>query len=65
VIEKRMAQAVSEISHYHEFDYIIINDDFDTALAELEAIVCANRLRKEKQILRYQGLFSSLLDEAQ
>lgn len=63
VIEGRMTKAVAEISHYNEFDYIIVNDDFDTALAELEAIVCANRLKKEKQILRHKDLFSSLLDE--
>lgn len=63
VIEKRMAKAVSEISHYSEFDYIIVNDDFDVALSELEAIVCANRLRKEKQVIRHEALFTSLLDE--
>ena len=63
VIERRMAKAVSEISHYNEFDYIIVNDDFDTALGELESIVCSNRLRKEKQILRHKALFESLLDE--
>jgi len=63
VIDKRMAKAVGEISHYNEFDYIIVNDDFDTALGELEAIVCANRLAKEKQIIRHKGLFASLLDE--
>lgn len=63
VIDGRMAKAVGEISHYNEFDYIIVNDDFDTALSELESIVCANRLRKEKQILRHKELFSSLLDE--
>ena len=62
-IERRMTKAVGEISHYNEFDYIIVNDDFDTALSELEAIVCANRLKKEKQILRHTDLFSSLLDE--
>lgn len=63
VIEKRMAKAVSESSHYNEFDYIIVNDDFDTALSELEAIVCAQRLKKEKQILRQKALFSALLGE--
>lgn len=63
VIASRMAQAVSEISHYYEFDYIIINDQFDKALSELESIVCANRLCKEKQFIRHQTLFSSLLDE--
>lgn len=63
IIDRRMTKAVGEISHYNEFDYIIVNDDFETALSELEAIVCANRLKKEKQILRHKILFSSLLDE--
>ncbi|MBI3574368.1 MAG: guanylate kinase [Gammaproteobacteria bacterium] len=39
VIAKRMAAAVSEISHYREFDYAVVNDDFEAALADLEAIV--------------------------
>ncbi|XOV79833.1 MAG: guanylate kinase [Aestuariibacter sp.] len=61
VIDKRMASAVSEISHFGEFDYIIVNDDFDTALAELESIVCAQRLRRVKQIIRQQHLFDELM----
>jgi guanylate kinase len=61
VIEQRMQKAVSEISHYHEFDFIVINDDFDSALAELDSIVSARRLRKEKQVIRHQGLFADLL----
>ncbi|MGJ8680218.1 guanylate kinase [Paraglaciecola sp.] len=63
VIEQRMAKAVSEISHYHEFDYIVVNDDFDAALAELDAIVMTRRLRKEKQIIRHQQLFDNLLGD--
>ena len=46
-----------------EFDYIIINDDFDTALNELGSIVCSNKLRKEKQMLRHKALFEALLHE--
>jgi guanylate kinase len=61
VIAKRMTQAVEEISHYHEFDYVVVNDDFDAALAELDAIVTSRRLRKEKQIIRHQQLFTDLL----
>ena len=61
VIEQRMIKAVSEISHYQEFDFIIVNDDFNTALSELEAVVCARRLRKQKQIIRHQQLFDDLL----
>lgn len=61
VIQDRMNKAVSEISHYHEFDYIVVNDDFDAALAELDAIVSSRRLRKEKQVMRHQSLFENLL----
>ncbi|WP_158965715.1 guanylate kinase [Paraglaciecola sp. L3A3] len=64
VIAQRMAKAVSEISHYHEFDYIVVNDDFDAALAELDAIVMTRRLRKEKQIIRHQQLFENLLGDS-
>lgn len=38
-IERRMRQAMSEMSHYEEFDYIVVNDDFDLALADIRAIV--------------------------
>ena len=43
-IAKRMAEAESEMSHYNEFDYVIVNDDFQQALAELKAILTAERL---------------------
>jgi guanylate kinase len=56
-----MTKAVSEISHYHEFDFIVVNDNFSAALSELDAIVITRRLRKEKQIIRYQQLFNNLL----
>ena len=61
IIEQRMTKAVSEISHYHEFDFIVVNDNFTAALSELDAIVTTRRLRKEKQIIRQQQLFDSLL----
>ena len=61
IIEQRMTKAVSEISHYHEFDFIVVNDNFSAALSELDAIVITRRLRKEKQIIRYQQLFNNLL----
>jgi guanylate kinase len=61
VIAKRMAKAVAEISHYHEFDFVVVNDDFAAALGELDAIVSSRRLRKEKQIIRHQSLFENLL----
>jgi guanylate kinase len=61
IIKQRMTKAVSEISHYHEFDFIVVNDNFTAALSELDAIVTTRRLRKEKQIIRHQQLFDNLL----
>lgn len=62
-IAKRMAEAVSEMSHYNEFDYVIVNDDFQTALGELKAILTAERLKQNLQAVRHQGLISELLAE--
>ncbi len=39
VIARRMREAVSEMSHYKEFDHVVVNDDFDAALADLKAII--------------------------
>lgn len=61
VIAKRMQEACSEISHYNEFDYVIINDDFDTALMDLKAIFRSQRLRCEKQKTTHHTLLKGLL----
>jgi len=61
VIAKRMAKAVDEISHYPEYDYLIINDDFEQSLDELHAIVLAERVRLPHQQLRHAGLLADLL----
>jgi guanylate kinase len=61
VIAGRMAQARSEISHYNEFDYVVVNDDLEQALKEFEAIVLANRCDLENQENRHQALFEQLL----
>ncbi|MFP4154259.1 MAG: guanylate kinase [Halothiobacillaceae bacterium] len=61
VIERRMRDAVSEMSHYGEFDYLIVNDDFDQATAELRSIVTTQRLRCCAQSARHQELIRSLL----
>ena len=49
-IARRMQEAISEMSHYSEFDYVIVNDDFDLALPDLLAIIHGQpeRLRAEK-----------------
>ena len=61
VIHRRMAQAVNEISHYAQSDFIIVNDDFDTALGELESVLDCQRLRAGVQGQRWQTLLSELL----
>ena len=61
VIAKRMAQAVAEMSHYAEYDYLIVNDDFDTALSDLKIIIRAERLRMSRQKQRHGALITKLL----
>ncbi len=61
VIEERMQRACDEISHYNEFDYLIVNDHFNQAAAELRAIVIANRLTATRQIQKQNKLLSFLL----
>ncbi len=61
VISKRMAQAVAEMSHYAEYDYLIVNDDFDLALSDLKTIIRAERLRMGRQKARHDALISKLL----
>jgi len=63
VIEKRMAAASSEMTHYAEFDYLIVNDQFDEALDHLHLIVGAKRLKQEKQALKYKKLLADLLEK--
>jgi guanylate kinase len=61
VIDARMQQAQDELSHFAEFDYLIINDDFAKAARELQAIVIANRLRRVRQQSLQRKLLSFLL----
>ena len=56
-----MALAVDEISHYVEYDYLVINDDFNTALDDLKSILRSARLNVGHQEGRYQGLLTALL----
>jgi guanylate kinase len=48
-IKKRMAMAADEISHWAEYDYVLVNDDFDACLEELQAILAAERLKRERR----------------
>ncbi|MCO7224580.1 guanylate kinase [Pleionea sp. CnH1-48] len=61
VIERRMSAAREEISHYNEYDYIVINDDFDVALGELRAILIAERQRGSYQRQKHAQLLNKLL----
>lgn len=61
IINRRMKDAVNEMSHYAEFDYIIINDDFNVALQELSSIFKANRLRQLQQEQKLENLLIELL----
>ncbi len=61
IIARRMRDALSEISHYAEFDYLVINNDFAQALAELQTIFTANRLRLDRQQGQHESLLKSLI----
>ena len=61
VIQRRTLEAQEEISHYAEFDYLVINDVFEHALDELRAILIAQRMRLEKQSLRHQEAIHKML----
>lgn len=61
VIASRMRQAVSEMSHYDEYDYLIINDDFEQALVDFSAIINGNRLARAQQSLKHSDMLKDLL----
>ena len=60
VIERRIQAAAEEISHAPEFEYVIINQDFSLALAQLAEIIRTNRLRYRSQQVLHAALFSQL-----
>ncbi len=62
IIARRMRDAVSETSHYAEFDYLVINDQFELALQDLQAIVRARRLRQSAQARRHAAMLAALLE---
>lgn len=63
VIAGRMAQAQSESSHYNEYDYLVVNDDFNIALKQIETIVLAKRLSLKSQSVRHQNLITDLIKQ--
>jgi guanylate kinase len=50
VVAARMAKSAEEMSHWSEYDYVIVNNDLDASVAEAEAIVTAERLRRTRQL---------------
>jgi guanylate kinase len=50
VVARRMAKAVDEMSHYAEYDYILVNDDMDASVRQVESILVAERLKRARQI---------------
>jgi guanylate kinase len=60
-IARRMRDAVTEIRHHDEFDYLVVNDDFSLALTELKSIIIANRLTCQRQLHNLKFLLAALL----
>ena len=64
VIAQRIAAAREEMSHYGEFDYVIVNEHFAIAVDEMCSIFTASRLRREAQVARHSRLITALLSDA-
>lgn len=62
-IARRMAEARSELSHYGEYDYLIVNDRFEAALAQLRALVCAFGLRRRNQQQKFGQTLDAMLGD--
>lgn len=62
IIARRMRDAVTEMGHYPEFDYLIVNDDFDLAFNQLKSVITANRLLQITQQQRLATLLQNLLN---
>ena len=63
VIARRLAAAREEMSHYDEFDFLIVNDDFQTAVRDMQAIFLGSRQRRHLQQQRFAGLIATLLED--
>jgi guanylate kinase len=64
-VDKRMSAAFEELSHWREFDYLIVNDHFDTALAELQAVIAGDGTghHRNKQLKALGSLIKELLSQ--
>jgi guanylate kinase len=61
VIAGRMARAAAEISHWSEFDYVLVNDDFDACLAQIRSILASERLRRSRRKSYLAGFVRDML----
>jgi guanylate kinase len=61
VIQRRLRDAESDSSHFNEYDYTVVNTDFDQAVRDLASIFRANRLRTVEQEIRNRAMIASLL----
>ena len=61
VIQRRTAEAITEMSHYEAFDYLVINDDFDAALVETQSIILSFRAKTSRQRENKVDLLNELL----
>ena len=59
-----MAEAISEMSHFSEADYIVINDDFEQALVDLKSILRCRRLTRQQQSSANAQLLQQLLSKS-
>ncbi|ORU93497.1 MAG: guanylate kinase [Cycloclasticus sp. symbiont of Bathymodiolus heckerae] len=62
IIEQRMRTAVDEMSHYNEYDFLLVNDDFDVAVNELTGIIESKRLCMQRSQLTYSALIKQLVN---
>lgn len=60
VLARRLAAARDEISHVGEYDYVIINDDFNRAALDLRSIIRAERLKLSRQLARHSGVINRM-----
>jgi guanylate kinase len=61
VIAERMQKARAEMSHWREYDHVVINEDFQRAVDEMVTIIRARQLRRDAQAVRHAGLIAGLL----
>lgn len=61
LIEQRMQEAKEQISHFHEYDFLICNDQFENALEDILAIIRGERLRVKRQVIELDAIISKLL----